>query len=204
MTLEKRVESKSVTDGNSVQGSRVELVVVNKHSYIIDAEGNVISEYYDTIYNFKNGLAVVVLDSKMNVINQDGKQILAKFYDKLYVDGNVIRICKSEMWGFAIRSGKVICAPKFAFLEKFVNGYAKFQTSEGKWGIVNSAGHMVVLPKYDYIGSLSGEIIVAKDYRGYGGIDIHEKEVIPFRYEKIGSADEHTFLFNDAKDKIVV
>lgn len=205
MKLEKREMTKNGRrDIYSIPGSEKKLIRERKMSYIRDENGRIVSKMYDTIRDFKYGLAVVEKGKFKGVISESGEEILKPVFENLNLDGNVIRICSKSKWGFVDCTGKVICDPQYFFLEKFANGKARFSTFDDKWGIIDINGQILVPPKYEFLGDIKSEVIVAKKIMEFGAIDIQDRVVVPFRFQKIGYEGTRTVIYNNSQDKIVV
>jgi hypothetical protein len=54
-----------------------------------------------------------------------------------------------------------------------------------KFGLIDTLGNVIVLPKYDYIEPFMSAVTVVKLGNGLGLLDHHGKEVLPCRYEWI-------------------
>ena len=191
-------------DTYAIPESKNVLVRMNDKFYIEDVKGQRITKNFSKISDFCKGLASFECGEEVGLVTADGKIILKNKYDKLVLDGEIIRIYSKGKWGFMNRDFKVICSPKYMFIEKFNNGYARFQNDEGKWGVISTSGRVVVKPKYSYIGDLSGEQIAAQTYKGYGAINIHGEVVVPFGYKKIACCDGQTQLFNFTGEKCIL
>lgn len=178
-------------------------------SFLIDDKGNTISRKYDKMIQFKRGLAVFTRQEKKGVVNVNGVEVLDKLYENVSLDNGIIRICEKDQWGLADSDGTIICEPKYQFIEKFTDGYARFLVKDEEkgvklWGIISKEGKIIIEPKYFYLGTINTTRIVAQNIWGYGIIDIHENVVVPFRYERLRSNKERLLLFNSIEDNIVV
>lgn len=209
MKLEKREMLKSGRrDVYIIPGSANRLVRSSKGAYIRSATGVRISQIYEKIYDFKGGLAVFDKGKMRGIVRETGEEVFDNLFQNANLDGKVIRICQNGKWGFADYDGNIICAPEYNCVERFVNGYARFSTSDGKWGIIDVTGNVVVPANYEYLGELTQKCVIAKKAIGFGAIDLKGNTVVPFRYEKIGyekngDEDKNTVIYNSAQDKFV-
>ena len=169
-----------------ISGSSNRTVTDGSKSWITDKSGNAISQKYDKIWGFENGIAVFRKGDKYGIVNSDGFEILAKRYDNAAIDGDIIRICENNKWGFANSKGEVILEPSYYFFEKFTGQYARFEETYGYWGVLDKKGQIVIPPNYDYMGALDGSVIPVRNRVKYGAIDIEGRVVIPFVYDRIG------------------
>lgn len=205
MTLEKReITRDGRRDIYALPGTGKKIVMERSGCYILSEEGKVISRSYDKIHDFKNGLAVFDKGKKKGIITEQGQELFGRLLDNVYFDGEIIRVCTGVSWGFANCQGEFLCPVQYKFIEKFNNGYARFENHEGKWGIINNQGHIVVEPMYRFLGPLGGEKIIAQNALGFGCIDMNNKWVVPFRYVHIQTTDDVTILFNNSEDRVVV
>ena len=106
-------------------------------------------------------------------------------YEGVAIDDDIIRISMNGKWGFTNIKGKILCEPQCYFIEKFVNGVARFQSEYGNWGVIDKQGEIVIKDKYDYMGSLDKPLIVVRNRINYGAIDIQGRVVITFIYSHI-------------------
>ena len=181
------------------------VVYFNYKYYVVNWKGKTISKKYDEIHKFVNGLAVVKLGEKKGVININGKEIIKPQYDNAHVDKYAIRICLGDKWGIADYEGKTIRKPFCFFIEAFNEPISRFEDDKYKWGVITSKGRAIIKPSYMYLGELTKKPIIAMKHLKYGGIDLHEKILIPFDYKHMTrNEDESTILFNHAQDKIIV
>lgn len=183
-------------DTFAIPDSENVIIRLNDQYHIESKDGKRLTKSLTKISDFVNGIASYEHGEEAGLITPEGKIIFKSKHDKVAVDGELIRICSKGKWGFMNRDMKVLCAPKFTFLEKFNGQYSRFRDEHGKWGIVSKSGRIVVKPKYSFLGELTGNKIAAQNYKGYGAIDIHGKEVVSFEYKKIAYLEGKTKLFN--------
>jgi len=198
MVLEKR-ETLAVfgrKDTFKIPGSVNKLICERGKYYIAGPDGKALSQVYNKISEFVDGKAVFWDDVSSGVINADGKVISKRKYDRVSLDGDIIRICKNDKWGFANFEGKVLCSPKYTFLEKFSNGLTRIRTDEDLWGVINDKGRVIIEPKYRYLGNPAAKQIVAQNIWGFGVIDIKENTIEPFKYKRISSDENQTIIYN--------
>lgn len=190
-------------------------------TYLADGNGKRISRFYKEIGEFKNGLAIVTLNRKITkmfylegelkkeieiypkgVINLEGKEILSPIYESLHIADDTIRFAIGEKWGYADLTGKVICEPKYYFIEKFIDGVARVSDKK-TWGLINFEGKLIVPMKYTYLGELRNGKRVARDlFDTYGAIDDSNNVVVPFNYDKVQLYGGQVVLMNTQKRKV--
>jgi hypothetical protein len=142
----------------------------NKYGFI-DADGReAIPPIYDYAYDFKNGSAEVKFQNKWRVIDKTGK-VVAKY--------DVPQINTESSGVGLIRMSDGIVA------ETLTNGFTKVQKDK-KWGLINSEGNEVILPKYDAIEEFNDQLIMVKSGRKWGLADkLSGKEVVAPKYDEI-------------------
>jgi hypothetical protein len=138
--------------------------------------GDLVIEYgkYQMIFTdtFRN-YAIVLKESEGFVgIDKDENTLFKVFkYDNGpdYVSENLFRIEKDGKIGFVnYETGQIIIQPKFSAAKPFENGYAaicqfcktKFENEHsswinGKWGIINKEGKVIIEPKFESIKSIN-------------------------------------------------
>lgn len=139
-------------------------VVAPKYAFIRQLQDVFIASISRTFPN--SGSNVGLIDSNANVVLQ---------FEYSTIDSagpGLIWIYKDKKIGLATTYGKVLLAPKYGKVEPFENGYAKVndghwyeyeedygrhsvrtvkEYSEGKWGVINSDGHLILPTVFDSI-----------------------------------------------------
>lgn len=165
---------------------------------------------YTHIDNYENGLVAVRTTQGAGVLDIKGNEVIPCIYEKakLYNKGHFIFLKKGEEQGVAYASGKIIIPLRKQEIEMDIDMQSSGNRNkelvvvsiDNKIGLIDSAGHWLLEPKYDtfyldkYFGyvrennrygltTLFGEIIGSVDYdyvdplhmRGYGGGAILQK-----------------------------
>jgi hypothetical protein len=82
-------------------------------------------------------------------------------------------------------NGNIIVNPIYDEISGyFQNGHMRVRNN-GKTGIINEVGKVIIPLEYEDISDLKGGLFLAKKSNKYGMIDINGKIVIPFEYSKI-------------------
>ena len=122
---------------------------------ILNSEGErITSRNYTMIGPFKNGLAIVAINEKYGLIRAEGRIVLPVKYDSIRMDNLAYRLRKDNLWGFFAK-GKLF-KPQFRFIEAFNATETRVESFEGKWGVVNVDGQIIVNPCYFWIGQKIG------------------------------------------------
>lgn len=137
------------------QGNKTFFIVQLNGKYgIVDSKEKIILPIeYDKIENFKNGLAKVIKNREICLINFEGKKVL----DYEYTDSSF----------------------RFIYSQKI----ASVKNNSGKYGFINQDNTLVIEPKYDEKMMFSEGLCRVKIGKKYGYINIKGQEVIPPIYE---------------------
>ncbi len=168
----------------------------------------VISEKYTEALSFKNSRAVVGIkkDNKMlyGVIDRLGNYIVEPKYDTIFERDSSMFICGQRTqvqykYSYALinHDGNVITnSPHYYKLESFSNGRALCGVPVNgditvlKYGYLDTTGHEIITPQYEYAESFSEGYACVKLGEKYGYIDENGKVVIPMQFERANSFSE--------------
>lgn len=99
--------------------------------------------------------------------------------------GDYLIIRNGGRCGIINRQGEITVIPKYEQLEMLDNtNFFRFSRN-GKFGVIDGLGNVIVPAEYDYIGRMSEDIIVAKKGRLYGCFDATGQEIVPFEFVEI-------------------
>lgn len=186
-----------------------------KEFRLIDTAGNTVlfSNIYNDAHMFSEGLLPVRKDRKWGFIDKDGVEKIPIKYDsaECFVDG----IAKVRLFGIdgmidkksrsVVIHNEVELHMHIDIVGQFKNGYALIN-HDGKYGLIDNRGSLVVDPHYDFIANLFDRLLkvsiggiwengVFGDpnryyLRGkYGLIDIYGVEIAPCIYNLISEYD---------------
>lgn len=168
-------------------------VVVKSGQYgLIDTLGRVILPFeHDFISDFKEDVAFVTKDNKKGCINQKGELIVPIELDYKMIEQfseGLARVVQyrddKKQVGFINKQGALaIPFIDCDFMSNFSNGFAKVQ-KDGKVGIINTKGKMIVPIAYDKIRRhpYSLEVYKAKKL---GILNSKGEEIVPIQYEHV-------------------
>ncbi len=83
-----------------------------------------------------------------------------------YSDGCIL-LSRNGAFGFMDYTGEWIAQPIYTDAIPFVNGLAALQTADGRWGMIDTSGNIVLPFTYDSLSQVSGGLIAA--YREENG-----------------------------------
>lgn len=181
---------------------------------IIDTSGNTVlfSKVYNDALEFSEGLLPVRKGKKWGFIDKDGVEKILIKYDcaKCFVDG----IAKVELFGIdgmidkkgrsVVIHNEIELHMQIDIVGEFKSGYALIN-HDGKYGLIDNSGSLVVDPDYDFIGNLFDRLVKVSvggiwenggsgypnQYSNgkYGLIEINGVEIVPCVYNLISEYD---------------
>ncbi len=184
------------------------LTECQKTGFIDENGKEVIPLKYEKVGTPSEGLIPVKQDGKWGYVNLQGETVLPCKLDgaESFSEG-LAAVRVNKLWGYADKQMNVVI--RFALLDAkpFHEGLAPVKIPlekigygilEGKWGVINKKGEVIVPPEYDEI-SLFREgfaIVAQKDAKEsvgfdfdsktkYGIIDKEGNEIVPPKYDKI-------------------
>lgn len=142
------------------------LRATNKYldSYITDLKGNRIgNEILGNCFNFKNGIAKVLKNEKVNYINKDGKLISETWFDNGYdFHDDFALVIKNGEYNFLDKNGKLLLKESVQYASGFHNHLSVIRIGD-QYTYCNKKGKISNL-RYDYLSSFNnGYAIATKD-----------------------------------------
>ena len=102
----------------------------------------------------------------------------------------------NHLYGLGLESGVTLIPPKYENV-KFPIGDIFMFKQDGKWGLVNLDGAILLQPEYDNIFSWNKDYVVVAEGQPFhykcGAVDWNGKEIIPAEYAAIGLTDYSVF-----------
>ena len=179
---------------------------------VLDTKGNIIIEptYEEMIIIPDNTKPVFICTENVNydnstytskVINEKNQKIY-EGYDKveviynhdednnLWYENNILKVQKDGKYGLINLEGKELLAPSQDFIEPIVGTKAVFVTTiEGKKGLVDNLGKVIIENKYEQITSLTEQyengFIVKNEQGKYGVINYDKTVALEEKYDEI-------------------
>ncbi len=159
----------------------------------IDASGRtVVKPQFTMALDFYKGLARVRGELNWGIIDKTGKVVLDQRFGEIgWITDKVIAVqppfaTAKPLWGFYDRSGQPILDCQFQSAV-FLGDSQAVVKKDGKWGVVDAAGKLIVPNEYDDAGWLFSEglLPVKKDGK-FGFIDATGKPAIEPQYDAVG------------------
>ena len=182
------------------------IIIIIALIIVMKRNSNEIDVYSDLEYNY---FVMYSTENKVGVINTDGEIIIQPTYLDVYIPNpeRDVFVCYSSETEYEIlnSNGEELFSDYTGVLamqtsedsldfEKYVLRFEQ----DGKYGLINYDGEIVLEPEYDSIESLNykpGELLVQKDGK-YGVVTSTGKEKIKIEYDSI-SGDQ--FYSEDSK-----
>ncbi|WEK20516.1 MAG: WG repeat-containing protein [Candidatus Pedobacter colombiensis] len=173
------------------------LVRINKKTGLINSKGNeIIPVKYDYVNSFfLNGFSVVGIGKKMGLFDLNGKMVFPVIYDSITVNEDGFHtVLKDGFWGVINRSHDVILPIVYGQVLRIYDQNslrdaalttkrAKYCVNyNGKEGLLDSTGKIVVPFLYDTIIRIADNSIIASKGGYVGVIDWEGNIIVPFIY----------------------
>lgn len=120
----------------------------NNQHYLIDRNGQQISDNYDYISDFFDGNAIVKKNKLCGFIKTDGKPVGVLDYTALLEPSDgLIAAAKDGKSGYIDYSGKTVIPFIYESCTRFKHGVAPVKTKDG-WGMIDKEGKVLVKHKW--------------------------------------------------------
>ncbi len=131
---------------------------------------------YDRYQYIKYDMFMVGTDDDL-LIRPDGTRFYIPAGYKLegYSDGMLL-LSRNGLYGYMNYRGKWVVEPELKYGGAFVEGVAAIQTSDGKWGMIDTNGNAVIPFKYSYVSNISSGVVAA--YSDSTGWEIYHKMAV--------------------------
>jgi hypothetical protein len=169
------------------------------HHGFININGEIVVEpkYYSVKGFHENLIVVSKRNGFLNLLNQDGVEIIDEIYSSDITIGfyeKLAKVKRKAKYGFIDTNGTEVIKCKFSGVENFHCGISVFKEKK-IFGGINILGEILISPKYDNLGwfvncsDLDNPSIVARSVASIGSsfglIDANGNEVVPLIYDDI-------------------
>lgn len=188
-------------------------VATDKDGFVVlDENGRVISDKYRFISNYKSGRAVFYTKTEAGThlygyLDENGKPVILPIYlNATDFEGNRATVKLSEgTYAVIDRSGKALKTLECLELYGFSGGKAAFrQSSDGKYGYVDTNGNIVIQPAFDHAESFRDHRAVVSIWADgrqiHGLIDENGRFIMEPRYDEILMLGEHRAALGIPRD----
>lgn len=160
------------------------IVSIGTKVSIIDNKGNVLVENLGPgsgMYRFFNGLARCrSLDGKYGFLDATGKRVIEPYLDVADdFENNRAIVSINNRYGLIDRTGKFIVPNEYDFFYDLGDGYYQTKTEDGKAGVVDSLGNVILEPVYDEVFHLQKPYFTVEKDGLNGCYDVKGKEIYP-------------------------
>lgn len=180
--------------------------LAGRYGYIDQSGQTAIEPGFDDAGYFKEGLAKVMKEGRIGVINREGTYIVPAEYDSVSIEDQFIIAQSDGKYVCFNRTGKVILEQS-DYIERITTkgDYICFQ-NEGKQGLIDGEGNILIEPLYDWILSLipGQDLLIVREDELYGVVDLQGEIRIPVEYDYIcydaylGSTERGMLVLTDA------
>ena len=162
------------------------------------------AKYESRSGNFSGGLAAVELNDKMGYIDKRGNEVIPCIYDEAYRFEGDYALVKNKMEGSLFgkyegmidKTGKEVVPLIYTDFEFYRALNLVSALKDGKWGIVDLSGKIVMPFVYERISraNLTEKLFLVKKNGKWGVVDLSGKIIMPFVYDDISYATNDLFL----------
>ena len=141
---------------------------------------------YSNTSLFSNGLAIVSYQDKWGVLKSDGSWLISPKYQQLlsFQNGRVLAL-KAGKWGAVNEAERTLIPFEYERIRPFSHPTVTAMKREGRWGLVDDTGTVVLRAQLDLISDFQGEFAAAKLNETWALIDAKGKTLSPFIFESI-------------------
>ncbi|MBB1597984.1 WG repeat-containing protein [Achromobacter sp. UMC46] len=157
----------------------------------VDGGQVVLAPRFDTIWAFEDGVATVLKDDKLGLIDTDGRELMPCVLDEVwsYAQGLAMARVGTQM-GFVDNQGAWAISPRFESAGDFSPGGLAPAYEGGKWGLIDRRGAWTVPPQWEDINwddALHAYVTQRGDL--YGLVDKQGLQVLDASYAAMGPVD---------------
>lgn len=154
-------------------------------------------------FSYTDGFAIVSDENySMNYINEEGEYLLDGFrYENIGYPTAGLMTFTDETYTFGVidLEGNMILPQEYQSINVYMDGYMVV-CKDGKYGMTDGKGEIIVEPEYDQVlWSSSGIIIQSGDK--YGVLDKKGKKVLPLKFEEIYVLNDELIAVKNKRGK---
>ena len=133
----------------------------DKYGFKNDKGIIVVEAKYDRVFDFKEGMAPVILDKKYGFVDKEGKEVIpAKFQAADYFKDNIARIQMNDKWGLIDSTGQKLTELIFDEVHDFTNGLCSVKIGDF-WEFIDTRGNTAINQKFTFASQFSGKNPIA-------------------------------------------
>jgi len=168
-----------------------------RYGYIDEKGNKKIEFYFDLAYAFKDGVAMVKVGTKWNLIDKKGAKVFEDDYEYIERDleTDLIWFVEDEKLGLMTKTGKVLADAVYDVDKSGSTYYVYANFSEGlarvsdgtTYGFLNEKGEVAIPLTYDAAGYFHEGLAYVEDNNKYGYINTKGDVAIPIQYDDANS-----------------
>jgi hypothetical protein len=182
------------------------------YGYINEKGKKIIEFYYDQAYAFQDGVALVKVGTKWNLIDKQGDKVFEDDYVYLERDPetDLLWFVENDQLGLMNKNGKVLAEPIYDVDKNIASttyyNYSNFseglaRVSNGtKYGYINTKGNVEIEVKFDEAGYFHEGLAYIRSGTKWGYIDKTGDVVIAATYDDAFSFNEHGLALVEVGD----
>lgn len=152
---------------------------------------------YEEIKPFYEGMAVMIRNNMMGVLNMEGKEVAAARYSKAGVEKFTEGMCRvswNGKWGFIDKTGKEAVPLIYDRVNEFTKQGTATVTLNNKEGVIDKTGKIMVPAIYDRVYGFNsdGTTMVSLNNKA-GRVDKTGRVVVPIRYGRVEPLSDGLF-----------
>lgn len=168
--LGEQIISFELEDAESFKNGRAIIKKGNSY-FVINRTGTIISNAYEGISDFNEGLAIVKNNLLYGAIDKNGKEEIPMQYQSMAEFNEGLSAAqKNNTFGYVDSKGLPTIPFMFQWAEKFSNGRARVKYNN-KYGVIDKKGDFVIRPLYDRIDEEINGVYVVYKNNFYGFVD---------------------------------
>lgn len=155
---------------------------------------------YQSIWEFRGGLARVYVDGKVGYVNKEGKEIIPTIYEEAHDFGfGMALVKKVGKYGWIDTKGLTVIPFKYEWAMNFIGEWAKVKL-DGKMIFIDRKGNPKLPTEFDGVGYYYNGLAWAQKGGKWGFIDTLGTIVIPLIYTKTGNFEKgRAWVWKDNK-----
>ncbi len=181
----------------SIHDYREDYFLVKKENRwgFTDNQGRLrISNRYDSARIYQEGYAAVQLRGRWGFIDKSENLVVQPYYHSVsdFRNGKSIVFVDGK-YGLIDKKGKEVLRISFKDISKFDTGNYRVENANGRVGLVNSDGSIILRPAYDELLDLGSRVLVSN--RGVWGIlNYSGEQIFKINHKDIKVSGEYTMI----------
>lgn len=165
----------------------------------VDLNGRLrIANRYDDALPFHEGLASVKLLGRWGFIDPSETLVIQPYYQHAATfSQNLCVIQTNDRFGIISQEGEEIVQSAWKHIERLPTGNYRLTDWDGKQGLVNAEGRIVLQPSFELLQDTEAQLVIATQNGRQGVLDYQGNLKVPFEYAEIQIAADYLLLRKD-------